>query len=114
MLLVSTFQIIGEPGAGGSSTPSMVGAVQRWRKEKPAVAQAVWEELGRANSKVEEALDGLRECSEADQGSYVQVLEACSKRASREVRIGVAIKFDRILSRRMCLLSIGNHFVLRR
>lgn len=78
--------MIGEPGAGGSSTPSMVGAVQRWRKEKAAAAQPVWEALAEANSQVEEGLSQLAKCAATDRVAYERTLEECSGRPSHEVR----------------------------
>ncbi|GAQ79305.1 eukaryotic GHMP type phosphomevalonate kinase [Klebsormidium nitens] len=76
--------VIGEPGAGGSSTPSMVGAVQRWRREKAAAAQPVWEALAEANSQVEQGLCQLAECAVSDREAYERTLEECIGRPSHE------------------------------
>ncbi|QHN91648.1 uncharacterized protein DS421_17g576710 [Arachis hypogaea] len=37
--------LLGEPGTGGSSTPSMVGAVKKWQKFDPQKSMDTWRRL---------------------------------------------------------------------
>lgn len=39
--------LLGEPGYGGSCTPSMVGAVQSWRKRDPQNSEVIWKKISR-------------------------------------------------------------------
>lgn len=71
------FQVVGEPGFGGSHTPSMVGAVQAWRKQDPEKAKPVWDALAEANYGVEKGLLHLKEAASA-RDAYDSVLQACS------------------------------------
>ncbi|KAH8937977.1 hypothetical protein BDL97_16G057700 [Sphagnum fallax] len=68
--------MVGEPGFGGSHTPSMVGAVQAWRKADPGTANPVWVALAEANQGVERGLLHLMECAES-RHAYNTVLEGC-------------------------------------
>lgn len=69
--------VVGEPGFGGSHTPSMVGAVQAWRKQDPEKAKPVWDALAEANYGVEKGLLHLKEAALA-RDAYDSVLQACS------------------------------------
>lgn len=54
------FQLLGEPGTGGSSTPSMVGAVKKWQKSDPQKSKDAWTKLSYANSALKKQLNLLR------------------------------------------------------
>ncbi|KAG0591706.1 hypothetical protein KC19_1G194900 [Ceratodon purpureus] len=69
--------IVGEPGFGGSHTPSMVGAVQTWRKRDPVKAEPVWAALAEANLSVEKGLLRLKDAFESGE-AYKSTLQACS------------------------------------
>lgn len=69
--------IVGEPGFGGSHTPSMVGAIQRWRKADPQKAEAVWTELGQFNTDVERGLFSLKTLAKDHVQEYESALECC-------------------------------------
>ena len=43
---------LGEPGTGGSTKPSMVGAVKKWQKADPEKSQETWRKLSEANSEL--------------------------------------------------------------
>eukprot|EP00252_Welwitschia_mirabilis_P002006 TRINITY_DN11964_c0_g1_i1.p1 TRINITY_DN11964_c0_g1~~TRINITY_DN11964_c0_g1_i1.p1 ORF type:complete len:570 (+),score=112.74 TRINITY_DN11964_c0_g1_i1:178-1710(+) len=70
--------ILGEPGYGGSSTPSMVREVQSWRKRDPENSQILWKRLAEANSAVERGLLSLKHFSKDHEKIYKLVLENCS------------------------------------
>ncbi|KAH7277850.1 hypothetical protein KP509_38G011400 [Ceratopteris richardii] len=69
--------IVGEPGFGGSHTPSMVGAIQRWRKSDPVKAEALWSELGHCNTEVEKWLSVLKKLAKDNAHEYETTLQAC-------------------------------------
>eukprot|EP00249_Psilotum_nudum_P018359 c26763_g1_i1 orf=217-1722(+) len=71
--------VIGEPGAGGSHTPSMVGAVQRWRKDNPEKASVLWSQLAQANLDVEKGMLQLKQIAESDAIKYRWIIESCQK-----------------------------------
>lgn len=78
--------LLGEPGTGGSSTPSMVGAVKRWQKSDPAKAQETWRKLSEANSKLEIQFNILSKLAEENWNAYKCVLDICSKQRSEKWR----------------------------
>ncbi|CAI5529007.1 unnamed protein product [Closterium sp. Naga37s-1] len=51
--------VLGEPGTGGTATPSMLSAVMKWRKQSPEEAEPIWEGLKEANAAVSAALSQL-------------------------------------------------------
>lgn len=69
--------IVGEPGFGGSHTPSMVGAIQNWRKKQPEKAQYLWSELGQANMNVEKGLLEMKQIAKDNEDGYRMALESC-------------------------------------
>jgi phosphomevalonate kinase len=71
--------ILGEPGYGGSCTPSMVGAVQSWRKKDPQNSQVIWKKLAEANAAVERELLLLKHIAQEQEQIYQNVLENCSR-----------------------------------
>ncbi|KAF9685579.1 hypothetical protein SADUNF_Sadunf03G0069400 [Salix dunnii] len=76
--------LLGEPGTGGSSTPSMVGAVKRWQKSDPAKAQETWRKLSEANSKLEIQFNTLSKLAEENCNAYKCVIDKCSKQKSEK------------------------------
>nr|WNX96115.1 Phosphomevalonate kinase [Ayapana triplinervis] len=71
--------ILGEPGSGGSSTPSMVGAVKKWQKSDPEKSKETWDKLSEANSALEAHLHLLSKLAAENWYSYKSVIESCSK-----------------------------------
>ncbi|XP_057830944.2 phosphomevalonate kinase, peroxisomal isoform X1 [Cryptomeria japonica] len=71
--------LLGEPGYGGSCTPSMVGAVQSWRKRDSQNSQVIWKKLAEANMSVERELLFLKHIAEEQPENYKKVIENCSK-----------------------------------
>ncbi|CAH9077465.1 unnamed protein product [Cuscuta europaea] len=70
--------LLGEPGSGGSSTPSMVGAVKKWQKSDPQSSQETWRKLLEKNSALERNLNALSKLSESDYTSYEYIINCCS------------------------------------
>ncbi|VAI07664.1 unnamed protein product [Triticum turgidum subsp. durum] len=71
--------LLGEPGTGGSSTPSMVGSVKQWQKSDPQKAADTWSKLGMANSVLENQLRSLSKLSEDYWEAYESVVRSCSR-----------------------------------
>ncbi|XP_077234915.1 phosphomevalonate kinase, peroxisomal-like [Tasmannia lanceolata] len=71
--------LLGEPGTGGSSTPSMVGAVKRWQISDPDKSQETWRKLADANSMLEMQLKSLIKFAEEQWETYKFVVESCSR-----------------------------------
>lgn len=71
-------QLLGEPGAGGSSTPSMVGAVKKWQKSDPENSLETWKKLSEANSALEMHLNTLSKLAEKISDVYTSVINSCS------------------------------------
>ncbi|XP_042488317.1 phosphomevalonate kinase, peroxisomal-like isoform X2 [Macadamia integrifolia] len=71
--------LLGEPGTGGSSTPSMVGAVKKWQISEPQKAQDTWRRLTEGNSKLELQLSMLSKLAEEHWDTYKYVLNKCSE-----------------------------------
>ncbi|CAI9105235.1 OLC1v1004117C1 [Oldenlandia corymbosa var. corymbosa] len=70
--------LLGEPGTGGSSTPSMVGAVKKWQKSDPQKSLETWKKLSEANSTLELHLNTLSELAKLHGDSYRSVINKCS------------------------------------
>eukprot|EP00899_Mesostigma_viride_P007810 jgi/Mesvir1/1702/Mv21161-RA.1 len=71
--------MVGEPGTGGTSTPSMVGGIQAWRRKEPAAASELWASLAQANADVEAGLRSLDETRGAlGDAAYDDAMEACA------------------------------------
>ncbi|CAI5468393.1 unnamed protein product [Closterium sp. Yama58-4] len=51
--------VLGEPGTGGTATPSMLSAVMKWRRQSPGEAEPIWDGLKEANAAVAAALSHL-------------------------------------------------------
>eukprot|EP00898_Chlorokybus_atmophyticus_P004243 jgi/Chlat1/481/Chrsp103S01087 len=71
--------MVGEPGWGGTSTPSMVGAVQRWRTSQPAEAAKLWTALASTNTTIESLLCKLQEEAAGWSDAYSAVITACAE-----------------------------------
>lgn len=72
-------QLLGEPGTGGSSTPSMVGAVKKWQKADPEKSQETWRKLADANSELETQLNMLKKLAKEHWDDYKCVIDSCSR-----------------------------------
>ncbi|KAF5477841.1 hypothetical protein F2P56_004454 [Juglans regia] len=70
--------VLGEPGTGGSSTPSMVGAVKRWQKSDPEKSLDTWRKLSEANFSLEVQLNSLSKLAEEHWDAYKSVINDCS------------------------------------
>lgn len=77
--------MLGEPGTGGSSTPSMVGAVKKWQKSDPEKSQETWRKLSESNSALETQLSMLSKLAEEHWDAYKCTIETCSKLKSEKV-----------------------------
>lgn len=71
-------QLLGEPGAGGSSTPSMVGAVKKWQKSDPEKSKETWTKLSEANSALEMQLNALSKLAEKHWDEYKSLINSFS------------------------------------
>lgn len=69
--------LLGEPGTGGSSTPSMVGSVKRWQKSDPEKSKDTWSKLATANLTLENQLRILKRLSEDHWEAYESVVRSC-------------------------------------
>ncbi|KAK2990092.1 hypothetical protein RJ640_017763 [Escallonia rubra] len=76
--------LLGEPGSGGSSTPSMVGAVKKWQKSEPQKSLETWTKLSEANSALETQLNLLSKLAEENWEAYKGVINSCSMYRSEE------------------------------
>ncbi|RAL40353.1 hypothetical protein DM860_006423 [Cuscuta australis] len=70
--------LLGEPGTGGSSTPSMVGAVKKWQKSDPQNSHETWMKLLNGNSTLEMHLNALCKLAESNCTSYESIINNCS------------------------------------
>ncbi|KAG2680400.1 hypothetical protein I3760_11G097600 [Carya illinoinensis] len=70
--------VLGEPGTGGSSTPSMVGAVKRWQKSDPEKSLDIWRKLSEANFALEVQLNSLSKLAEEHRDAYKSVINDCT------------------------------------
>ncbi|RYQ84788.1 hypothetical protein Ahy_B10g104267 [Arachis hypogaea] len=77
--------LLGEPGTGGSSTPSMVGAVKKWQKSDPHKSLDTWRRLSEANSQLEIQLNFLSKLAKEQWDAYKSVIDSCSKLRSEKL-----------------------------
>lgn len=82
-------QLLGEPGTGGSSTPSMVGAVKKWQKADPQKSLETWRKLTEANSALETQLSTLSKLAEQHWDEYESLIKSCSILKSEKVFLGL-------------------------
>lgn len=73
-----TTLLLGEPGTGGSSTPSMVGAVKKWQKSDPQKSLETWRRLSEANSALEMQLNLLTKLAKEQWDAYKSAIDSCS------------------------------------
>lgn len=78
-------QLLGEPGTGGSSTVSMVGAVKKWQKSQPQKALETWRKLSEANSALEMRFNSLSTVAKEHWDLYKAIIENCSMHRSEKV-----------------------------
>ncbi|XAR54758.1 Phosphomevalonate kinase [Bertholletia excelsa] len=76
--------VLGEPGTGGSSTVSMVGAVKKWQKSDTQKALQTWRKLSEANSALEMQFNLLSKMAKEHWGSYTCIVEKCSMHRSEK------------------------------
>lgn len=70
--------LLGEPGSGGSSTPSMVGSVKQWQKVDPEKFLETWTSLASANAKFEAQLKLLNKFAHEQRVIYKHMIGLCS------------------------------------
>lgn len=73
--------LLGEPGSGGSSTPSMVGSVKQWQKSDPKNSLETWRRLADANAKLEAQLNLLNKYAREQWVIYKHIMRTCSSSA---------------------------------
>ncbi|KAJ8774184.1 hypothetical protein K2173_009615 [Erythroxylum novogranatense] len=106
--------LLGEPGIGGSSTPSMVGAVKKWQKSDPLKSLETWRQLSEANSALEVQFNVLTQLAKEHWETYKCVIERCSTQRS-EKWIGQATEASQeavvraLLGARNAMLDIRHH-----
>ncbi|KAA8525824.1 hypothetical protein F0562_007679 [Nyssa sinensis] len=76
--------LLGEPGSGGSSTPSMVGAVKKWQKSDPQKSLDTWRKLSEANSALETRFNTLSKLAAEHWDAYKGIINSCSMLRSGE------------------------------
>ncbi|KAE9445983.1 hypothetical protein C3L33_22118, partial [Rhododendron williamsianum] len=76
--------LLGEPGTGGSSTVSMVGAVKKWQKSQPQKALEIWRKLSEANSALEMRLNSLSTVAKEHWDLYKSIIFNCSMHRSEK------------------------------
>nr|BAF98284.1 5-phosphomevelonate kinase [Hevea brasiliensis] len=76
--------LLGEPGTGGSSTPSMVGALKKWQKSDTQKSQETWRKLSEANSALETQFNILSKLAEEHWDAYKCVIDSCSTKNSEK------------------------------
>ncbi|KAF7722584.1 phosphomevalonate kinase [Apophysomyces ossiformis] len=82
--LPSGFELMLADIDAGSHTPTLVSKALSWRKSKPQEANALWEELGAFNSKVEQDLRELEAIHTNDPTSYEQAIHQCAQLKATE------------------------------
>ncbi|XP_030511456.2 phosphomevalonate kinase, peroxisomal [Rhodamnia argentea] len=105
--------LLGEPGTGGSSTPSMVGAVKKWQKSDPQNAQETWTKLSELNSTLERQFNLLSKLAEENWDVYKRTIDRCiSLKSDKWIELGtdpreeVVVKV--LLGAREAMLGIRN------
>ncbi|XVE65356.1 hypothetical protein DITRI_Ditri07aG0174400 [Diplodiscus trichospermus] len=106
--------LLGEPGTGGSSTPSMVGAVKKWQKADPEKSQETWRKLAEANSELEIQLNMLSKLAKEHWDAYKCVIGNCSRLKPEKWTEGVTESIKEavvkaLLEAREAMLGIRNH-----
>ncbi|CAK9153242.1 unnamed protein product [Ilex paraguariensis] len=106
--------LLGEPGTGGSSTPSMVGAVKKWQKSDPEKSLNTWRKLSEANSALEMQLNILSKLAEQHWDAYGSVINSCSTLRSEKWmeqanKPNKAVVVEALLGARDAMLGIRCH-----
>lgn len=106
--------LLGEPGSGGSSTPSMVGAVKRWQKAEPEKCLHTFTKLSEANSMLEKQLNKLRKLAEEQGMAYDSIIDRCCMHKSEKwmeqsVAPSEQAVVEALLSARNAMLDIRGH-----
>ncbi|CAD6572395.1 MAG: phosphomevalonate kinase [Cyphobasidiales sp. Tagirdzhanova-0007] len=68
----------------GSDTPSMVGRVLKWRKEKPEESDTLWKRIEESNSRLSTNFEKLREASGSNRPMYEVVVSRLSAMPSSQ------------------------------
>lgn len=76
--------LLGEPGTGGSSTPSMVASVKQWQKADPQISLKICRRLADANLKLEAQFKLLNSFAKEQWEAYKQIISICSSHVHRE------------------------------
>lgn len=105
--------LLGEPGTGGSSTPSMVGAIKKWQKSDPQMSLETWRKLSEANSALEAQFNLLSKLAEENWDAYKGIINRCSIYQSEKWmeladEAGQAV-VKALLGARDAMLSIRGH-----
>ena len=70
---------------GGSSTPSMVSSVLKWRGDRPEESSHLWNELNACNVRFEKHIRRLSELCALDSQEYDSSMSKCAKLPVKEV-----------------------------
>lgn len=70
---------------GGSSTPSMVGAVKKWQKSDPQKSLDTWRKLSEGNSELETQLNLLSKLAVEHWDAYQYIINSCCRLTSEKV-----------------------------
>lgn len=106
--------LLGEPGSGGSSTPSMVGAVKQWQKADPQGSLETWTGLGVANSQLERQLGLLSKFASEDWKQYLHIILHCGSHKHSKWTELAGNNFEHgivrsVLEARQAFLQIRSH-----
>lgn len=106
--------LLGEPGSGGSSTPSMVGAVKKWQKSEPEKSVYTFTKLSEANSMLEKQLIKLRKLAEEQGMAYDSIIDRCCRHKSEKwteqsVTPSEQAVVEALLGARNAMLDIRGH-----
>ena len=99
--------VVGDVRGTGSSTPSMVSAINAWRKEQPQEAGALWQHILGLNAEVSAAMAALAQEASENPASYAKALKAIVLRR-QGVATGdgdAAAGADEIVRRVDCLME---------
>nr|GEV35940.1 phosphomevalonate kinase [Tanacetum cinerariifolium] len=100
--------ILGEPGSGGSSTPSMVGAVKKWQNSDPQKSKDTWNKLSEANSALEAQFNLLSKLAADSWDSYKAWMEQFSEATHVEIVKALLGVRDAMLKIRFYMRQMGD------
>lgn len=109
--------LLGEPGTGGSSTPSMVGSVKKWQTSEPQKSSELWRILSEANSALETQLNLLSRYAEEQWETYKCVIGSCSGLRYEQWKEQATDSFQEAVIRALCgsrdaIIQIRSHMRL--